>query len=524
MSKGLILSTLVESHRWKLTACGLNADTVMAAGLHSGSEAEVRGVLGYGVGTGLIIPYEADYARVRLDNPGPDGKRYRSPKSLGNRLYVPKTLKVGILRDVSQPLHVTEGEFKALAATQEGFPCVALPGVWSWKSRVHGKSLPIADLDCIAWKGRRTMLVYDSDAAEKPQVAWAEFELCKELRRRGADVFVIRLPEGPSGEKWGFDDYLVANGAEAFRRLPMIAAQEIIEEPVFLRVPDLADAYLLRATLPHNRIHMGYPALDAIMRGLAPGEVLQILGRSGVGKTSFGLNLVEHMTAEEQHPTLIFSLEMQGVEMFERMASMTMGVDGREIEDRARIEDPFIVERFLEVCERWNHIVIVERGCTLTQMDSLIEAARASTFWAEPLRLVVVDYMGLIIPRKLSTPYEHTSEVAKELKRFAKRHRVGLVSLSQIGRDGESGGEPVSLRAARDSGCVEEAADYVLGIWRPELSERLSAEEKAKKKGEFKVRVLKNRSGHAPKTVTLKFEPGTLRIRPDEKKEEAHDV
>ena len=128
--------TLLDPHRQKLLACGLAPETWSRARLHSGSPAEVREALGYGVqGGGLVIPYDERYARVRIDHAGPDGKRYRSPAGQGNRLYVPPTLAAGVLADASIPLHVTEGEFKALKATQEGIPCLALPGVWSWKRR-----------------------------------------------------------------------------------------------------------------------------------------------------------------------------------------------------------------------------------------------------------------------------------------------------------------------------------------------------------------------------------------------------
>lgn len=507
--------SLLDHHRQKLLACGLTLDTTMRAGLHSGSEAEVRAVLGYGVGPGLVIPYDETYSRVRIDAPGPDGKRYRSPAKAGNRLYVPPALLPSVLGDSTVTLHVTEGEFKALKAVQDGIPCVALAGVWSWKTRLHSQSLVVADFERVVWAKRRVVIVFDSDLADKPPVAWAEHALCQELRRRGAEVYVLRLPAGPRGDKFGLDDYLVTYGVEEFRRLPMLTLSEADQEaPPFLRMTDLADAYLLRALRPHHRLTFGYPELDAVLRGVAPGEVLQILGRSGVGKTAFGLNLVERMTVAGQIPTLIFSLEMPGVELFERVASLTLGWPGRELEDRARQEDPDVSVRLLEVCQRWQHVVIVERSCTMGQLDGLIEAARAAPLWAEPLRLVVVDYLGLILPRRPGTPYEQTSESAKELKRLAKRHQVALVSLCQVGREGESGGTPITLRSARDSGVVEEAADYLLGIWRPALAEGLDREKQHAQQDVFKVRVLKNRSGHAPKTVALHWDGTALRIRP----------
>src|SRR6266436_7531826 len=148
------MTTLLEPHRQKLLSCGLKPGAWARARLHSGSPDEVREVLGYGVqGGGLVIPYDEAYARVRIDNPGPDGKRYRSPRDQGNRLYVPAILEADVLANPAVTLHVTEGEFKALKATQEGFPCVALPGVWSWKSKVHARSFPIPDLDRVVWKG-----------------------------------------------------------------------------------------------------------------------------------------------------------------------------------------------------------------------------------------------------------------------------------------------------------------------------------------------------------------------------------
>lgn len=508
--------TLLEPHRAKLAACGLTPETWMRAGLHSGSEAEVREILGYGgAGTALVIPYDEHYARVRIDHPGPDGKRYRSPKGSSNALYIPATLPSAVLTDSTALLYLTEGEFKALALVQHGFPAVGLAGVWSWKSRVHGKSLPIADLERVAWTRRRVVVVFDSDLGVKPPVAWAEHQLLQELRSRGAEPFVLRLPDGPGGQKLGVDDFLVAHGVEAFRALPMLSLPEADQErPTFLRIADLMDAYLLSAIQPTHRLHLGYPELDAIVRGVAPGELMQILGRSGVGKTAFMLNLIERMTEAGQIPTLIFSLEQPGLELFERMASLTTGLPGRELEQRARDEDPDLPQRLLKVCERWHHVVVVEQPTTLDRLDALVSAARASTLWPGPLRLVAVDYIGLIGHRRPATPYEQVSAAAKSLKQLAKTHRVGVVALAQIGREGESGGEPVTLHSGRDSGVLEEASDYVLGLWRPELREKLDPAARRAVKGQFKVRVLKNRGGRAPVTVTLAFERASLRIQP----------
>jgi replicative DNA helicase len=240
---------------------------------------------------------------------------------------------------------------------------------------------------------------------------------------------------------------------------------------------------------------------------------MTLLARPGVGKTTFLLNLISRMTAAESLPTLLFSLEQQGAEIFERLGSMVTGIPGSEIESRAREEDPEIAERLQEVCETWKHVVVVEKPCTLERIDQLLEEARRSDLWSSPLRVVGIDYLGLVGHAKPGSPYEQVSRTAREIKTFSKRHRVATVVACQVDREGETGGEPISLRMARDSGVIEEAADYLLGLWRPELRANLTKEARREVKGQFVARVLKNRSGPAPRTVMLQFEPASLRIK-----------
>jgi len=211
---------LAPGHVDELRRSGLSDDAIARAGLYSATEAGVRDLLGYGAGPGLVIPYpelngSGPYARVKLDRTPPDGKRYRSPTGRPNRLYIPPLVDPAVLRDPRTPLWITEGEKKALKACQEGLACVACSGAWSWKTRdARDRSVPIADLDAILWRGRTVFLVYDSDLATKPQVRLAEFALARELQRRGAIVKAVRLPAGSDGAKVGLDDYLVTHSVE----------------------------------------------------------------------------------------------------------------------------------------------------------------------------------------------------------------------------------------------------------------------------------------------------------------------
>ena len=115
----------------------------------------------------------------------------------------------------SPELLITEGEKKALAANQAGFPSIGLVGVWGWKPGKKETLLPA--LERIPWKGRAVYVVFDSDIATKPDVQDAESRLAAHLAARGATVKVVRLPQGEPGAdgkpvKVGLDDFLVMHG------------------------------------------------------------------------------------------------------------------------------------------------------------------------------------------------------------------------------------------------------------------------------------------------------------------------
>lgn len=238
---GAAAPTLSPRHREDLVRSGLSDDTIRRSGIRSASAEEVHAAVGLDAGSGMLIPYGGArlpagtaFHRVKPDRPYPVGEgktaKYLSPpKRLnpeGNRLYVPPTLDGAALADPSRWLIVTEGEKKILKAVQEGFEGVALAGIWSWRKRDEDhRSAPISDLFAVDWRDRGVFVVFDSDAATNADVQRAERALRDELERRGARVFVVRLPEPTydeartHGPKFGLDDFLVARGRDALTAL-----------------------------------------------------------------------------------------------------------------------------------------------------------------------------------------------------------------------------------------------------------------------------------------------------------------
>lgn len=176
----------------------------------------------------LVFPYrDLDgtvncFARYRPHKPKVvDGKaiKYTQPKGSPPRAYFPAA-SVATLKKGSSPIFVTEGEKKALALSQLQLPAIGVGGIYCWKKK--GTDELIADLAAIKWSKRIVYIVFDYD--EKPrtrlQVDGARQRLAKALRKAGAeDVFNVELPPGPDGAKQGVDDFLVAQGDEAFQEL-----------------------------------------------------------------------------------------------------------------------------------------------------------------------------------------------------------------------------------------------------------------------------------------------------------------
>jgi hypothetical protein len=236
---------LLPQHLADLRKSGLSDATIAACGFTSYvSAAEVARLLGWDrpakhMAPSWGVPFPGPdgkptgYVRIKPDNPRTkEGKRvkYESPlarKHKGNRAFFPPGT-LPLLADPTRPLVVTEGEKKAAKADQEGIPCLGAIGVWGWakkrEKKVKGAAFElIDDLAAVAWQGRTVYLCYDSDLAEKVEVQWAEYRLAQALAARGAEVRVVRLPPGPKGAKVGLDDFLVANGPEAFSRLAAAA-------------------------------------------------------------------------------------------------------------------------------------------------------------------------------------------------------------------------------------------------------------------------------------------------------------
>lgn len=162
---------------------------------------------------GGIVGYQTRPDQPRIEK----GKaiKYETPSGARMVLDVHPSMR-HLISDPSVPLYVTEGVKKGDALASRHVCGIALLGVWNWRgTNDQGGKTALPDWEQVALKGRRVLIVFDSDVMLKEAVSKALVRLGGFLKSRGAEVFYVYLPAGEHGTKMGVDDFLAAgHGAD----------------------------------------------------------------------------------------------------------------------------------------------------------------------------------------------------------------------------------------------------------------------------------------------------------------------
>ena len=249
-----------------------------------------------------------------------------------------------------------------------------------------------------------------------------------------------------------------------------------------------------------SRIQLPIPGLGSAMRGISPGECLYMIARAGVGKTAGLINLFQWVARENREPFLFFSMEQPAPQVFERMAQVSTGLSGFEIEGIIR-RNPEKTKWIVEQTRKsFENVFVVERaGLTVDDIAGIIRTAETERI-GKKVRLVGLDYMGLL-SGKGKDLYQQVSGQARELQRMMKDVKTAGIVLAQINRTGGDGKEAVTMDMIRDSGAVEEVATFIIGLWNIKDQE-----------GVIRARLLKNRHGQANATMDFNFIKHCLRL------------
>jgi archaellum biogenesis ATPase FlaH len=239
-------------------------------------------------------------------------------------------------------------------------------------------------------------------------------------------------------------------------------------------------------------IKLGYPEFDAVIGGLRPGQLVVFLAKTGTGKTVFVVNVAWNTRAI---PQVIVSLEMTREEVYERLSRI------------ARFHHPYWSDDQVESALD-NILICDENRLSEKDMESLLDEFEMER-GVRP-QLAYVDYLGYYARGVTgNSQYERTTNAVMQLKAMAKAGRIVLISPAQVNRNANEG-KPITLDDARDSGAVEETADFLISLYRPD--DALTPDSDVPPSGVMKMEILKSRHGGKGRVFNLVFDTGYLAI------------
>ena len=237
----------------------------------------------------------------------------------------------------------------------------------------------------------------------------------------------------------------------------------------------------------------GFKDLDDLTTGLQPSDLIILAARPSMGKTAFCLNLAAHAAANGTG-VAFFSLEMAKESLVQRLLCAEARVDSQRVRRGTLSDTDFTMlaraAGVLASCPIW---IDDTPALTLLEMRSKARRLRMEN----DIGLVVVDYLQLMrSPAYAENRVQEISDISRSLKALARELEVPVMALSQLSRASEQrGGErkPI-LSDLRDSGAIEQDADIVMFIHRPEMYEPLDRDGNSNE-GKAELIVAKHRNG-----------------------------
>ena len=211
----------------------------------------------------------------------------------------------------------------------------------------------------------------------------------------------------------------------------------------------------------------GFPALDNLLSGFHPSDLVIIAARPSMGKTSLALDIARNAAVRHNVPVGIFSLEMSSEQLIDRMLAAESFVNSwklrtgqvREEADFSRIRDA------LEILSKAPIYIDDKPGNNILAMRAVARRLKRD----RNIGAIIVDYLQLMSPTSTKSSdslVQQVTEISRSLKGLARELHVPVIALSQLSRAVETRGGKPRLSDLRDSGSIEQDADVVMFIHR----------------------------------------------------------
>lgn len=250
-------------------------------------------------------------------------------------------------------------------------------------------------------------------------------------------------------------------------------------------------------------IPSGFIRLDKETAGWQNTDLVIIAARPGMGKTAFIVNAMRNASIDHGIPVAMFSLEMGNTQLIHRMLSAETDIDIEKIRrnELDNFEKDMLMNRTSKL-QSAPFYIDDSPGLTLLELKSRARKLK----YEKGIKLLIIDYLQLMTGNQGGNREQEISSISRGLKKIAKELEIPVIALSQLGRGVETrGGAKIpQLSDLRESGSIEQDADIVGFLYRPEYYKIDVDENNIPTKGVMEVIIAKFRNGSTT-NVPLKF-------------------
>lgn len=289
---------------------------------------------------------------------------------------------------------------------------------------------------------------------------------------------------------------------EAESRLFELSSQNLINDYQQINpiLKDASDEIMAAKNNSDNitGLHTGYDKLDDYTSGWQATDLNIIAGRPGMGKTTYALCLARYLAEVCNVPIGYFSLEMSSVQLVKRLISSISEVDGKKIKSGSY--DQMELKRIDQgIWRLWDKPFYLDETPGLSIYELRTKVRRLVK--EHSVKVIFIDYLQLMSASttRYSTRQDEVSLISRSLKALAKETRTTIIALSQMNRSVEARegleGKRPRLSDLRESGAIEQDADMVIFVHRPEVYGIYSDDKGNDLRGKAEIIIGKNRSG-----------------------------
>ena len=256
----------------------------------------------------------------------------------------------------------------------------------------------------------------------------------------------------------------------------------------------------------------GFKELDEITSGWQDSNMIVVAARPSMGKTAFVLTMARNIAVDYNLPVAFFSLEMSSIELINRLIVSETELETEKIKNGNLVQEEW-EHLYSKIRKLENAPIYVDDTAGLNIFELRAKSRRLKK--NHDIKLLIVDYLQLMIASGLkpSNRQEEVSMISRSLKALAKELNIPIIALSQLNRNNESrsgDGKRPLLSDLRESGAIEQDADMVIFIHRPEKYGITDINGNSTA-GLAEIIVAKHRNGRTD-DINLRFRPEVIRF------------